>query len=449
MVQSGYILPQKNIDARLEALKIGLKNQNLKNLNAQLNLNKYSPLTLTSNVPTITEQTGQPQQMPPTKEGVDISAIYKELPELEKARGSEVSASSSIPVLTSGISQTPEERATKSAIEAKKRELKRELTDQEKADVVSNISKTKTLLTEISTKSKKKSEKTPAPSNLSSLATTWISSVMPDFNNLQDGEQEAIRFQEGFDNIKSEDEYLNYVNQFKDKRYAINLTAKQSNNPYFGVPLNSSKIKKLSSRTSDDTLKTSYKYFKNNKDKFNEQLKSDIQKEFGVIGSGLKGGAIRSPYYSQFSPNFGNLHLMERSLKRNQLTIYRPYSKITVASKSSITPLLKKMILDIQNTLEFDQRDYNNLEADEKRIIEKIIRSQKNMKNYNIQSLIDQDDLKMKKRLEILVGQINAGNNSTLIREEMKALLKRLYDNRAISLNKYRNSLKAIKALES
>ena len=104
--------------------------------------------------------------------------------------------------------------------------------------------------------------------------------------------------------------------------------------------------------------------------------------------------------------------------------------------------------MDIQNTLEFDERDYQNLEADEKRVVEVIIRAQKNMKNYNIQALIDQDDVKIKKRLTILVAQINAGNNSTLIKEEMKALLKKLYDNRAISLNKYRSSLKAIKALE-
>ena len=71
-------------------------------------------------------------------------------------------------------------------------------------------------------------------------------------------------------------------------------------------------------------------------------------------------------------------------------------------------------------------------EGDEKRVIERIIRSQKEMKNYNIQALIDKDDFTAKKRLDILVGQVNAGNNSKLIREEMKALLKKLYDNKAI-----------------
>ncbi len=137
MVQSGYILPQKNIDARLEALKLGLKNQNIKNLNAQLNLNQYSPLTLTSTVPTITEQTGQSQQMKPTKEGVDLSSIYIEIPELEKARGSEISSVGTPTYSQASENLTPEERALKSAIEAKKRELKRELTDQEKSDISS------------------------------------------------------------------------------------------------------------------------------------------------------------------------------------------------------------------------------------------------------------------------------------------------------------------------
>ena len=423
MVQSGYILPQKNINARLEALQIGLKNQNLKNLNAQLNLNKYSPLTLTSNVPTITEQTGQPQQMAPTKEGVDISAVYKELPELEKARGSEVSAS--IPVLEEKKSLTAEERATKSAIEAKTRELKRDLTDQEKADVASNISKTKSLLSEIST-----------GSQASSTATTQAQTIAEFEAELAEKYKDVGLSDTA---IKKEIKNLN----FNKSREFLVKEVKSGKTVYYANSPNQKKINQdLVLTYNDATGKLETVDGK-------ELPKSGYKKTLEwVMRPQISGGAVRSPYYSQFSPNFGNLHLMERSLKRNQLTIYRPYSKVVVASKSSITPLLKKMVLDIQNTLEFDQRDYNNLEADEKRIIERIIRSQKNMKNYNIQSLIDQDDLKMKKRLTILVGQINAGNNSTLIREEMKALLKRLYDNRAISLNKYRNSLKAIKALE-
>ena len=431
MVQSGYILPQKNIDARLEALKLGLKNQNIKNLNAQLNLNQYSPLTLTSTVPTITEQTGQSQQMKPTKEGVDLSSIYIEIPELEKARGSEISSVGTPTYSQASENLTPEERALKSAIEAKKRELKRELTDQEKSDISSRISQTKSVLSEISTGSKQ---------STTSTATTQAQTIAEFEAELAEKYKDvglsetAIRNEIKKLNFNKQQEFLIKEVQSGKTIYYANSPSQKKINQDYKLTYNDASGK-LETIDGKELPKSSYK----------KTLEWIMRPQ---IGAGISGGAVRSPYYSQFSPNFGNLHLMERSLKRNQLTIYRPYSKIVVASKSSITPLLKKMVLDIQNTLEFDERDYQNLEADEKRVIERIIRGQKNMKNYNIQSLIDQDDLKMKKRLEILVGQINAGNNSTLIREEMKALLKRLYDNRAISLNKYRNSLKAIKALE-
>ena len=105
------------------------------------------------------------------------------------------------------------------------------------------------------------------------------------------------------------------------------------------------------------------------------------------------------------------------------------------------------MILDIQNTLEFDTNDYNDLEADEKRVIERIIRLQRDMKDYNIKKLIDDDEVKIKKRLDILTAQVNAGNNSKLVRDEMKFLIKQLFKNNAISQVKYNNVIRSIEAL--
>ncbi len=166
-----------------------------------------------------------------------------------------------------------------------------------------------------------------------------------------------------------------------------------------------------------------------------------------LTASGLFENGSNLPSYRSYAPNFGNLYMAEKSLKKNNFIVYRPFTKDTVITKKNISPLLKKMILDIRDTLEFDKNDYNQLEGDEKRVIEKIIRSQKNMKEYNIEKLIDEDDKKIKKRLEILSGQVNAGNTSKYIKDEMLILLKQLYDNRAISYTKYKYSINAVKAL--
>jgi hypothetical protein len=441
MVAYGYILPKKNQDTRAETLQLGLKNQNVKNLNAKIRIEKTEEIVKNRDVVSLSTQTeGDPLSLTDlakkTTITVDTADLYENLSELEKKRGSEIS---SVPVLTSDISQasqasqnlTPEERALKSAIEAKKLELKRELTDQEKSDISSKISQTKSLLSEISTGSKQ---------SATSTATTQAQTIAEFEAELAEKYKDVGLSETA---IKKEIKNLNFN---KNQEFLIK-EVKSGKTVYYANAPNQRKINqnyKLTYNDASGKLETI---------DGKELPKSSYKKTLEWVmmpqlGTGIRGGAVKSPYYSSYAPNFGNLYLKEDSLKKNQLTIYKPYSKVSVASKSSITPLLKKMILDIQNTLEFDERDYQNLEADEKRVIERIIRGQKNMKNYNIQALIDADDLKAKKRLEILVGQINAGNNSSLIRQEMKALLKRLYDNKAISMWKYQNSLKAIKALE-
>lgn len=433
MVAYGYILPKKNIDNRLDTLKLGLKNQNVKNINAQVRLNKTEEIVKTRDVVSLSTQTdGDPISLTDlankTSKSVDTTGLYKGLSELEKARGtSDASVNSTeIPVLEEKRPLTAEERALQSQIEAMKKEKKRDLTEQELSDVSSNISKTKSLLSEISTGSQ-------------GTATTQAQTIAELEAELQErykdvglSEKQIEKELRKVKTNKLKDLLLKEVQSGKTVYYANAPNQKNINQNYIlktdGTELFKIDGKPLSTNTIQKTV---------------EWIMAPR-----LSGNGLSGGKVKSPYHSSYHPNFGNLYLKEDSLKKNQLTIYRPYTKLTVASKSGITPLLKKMIFDIQNTLEFDERDYQNLEADEKRVIERIIRGQKNMKNYNIQALIDEDDNKARKRLDILVGQINAGNNSSLIRQEMRALLKKLYDNKAFSITKYTTALKAVQALE-
>lgn len=558
MVAYGYILPKKNIDTRLETLRKGLKNQNIKNINAKANLNLYSPLTnkldnlnktkpiLFSPLPPKGDEYRQPTTTTSPKEDeIRPPEILQEIYQLgllagvkedeirppESVAGTDATVGNLIAWTediiqkmtkkryqdfdalvrknTEGVRTAQEIKQRLSQVKVKKRlmeEIKqnKELLNRAKNTldemytyfnypIYDRININTTSLTKLNNEIARlinfdepmTPTNTPPASQFddeledipplidekleddisvvspterqSSMPTlsSWTSSNTSEFQNFSNDRKEAILFVEAIENLKTEDEFINFLKQNKAKKMKINLFSNKTKNPYYRLEYynpNTGKIKSvsLSPSISDKTLKYIYETFKTDKRGFMNFLKNNVWQQFGSEGTGLTGGKVKkSPYYSSYSPNFGNLHLMENSLKKNQLTIYRPYSKITVASKSGISPLLKKMILDIQNTLEFNQTDYNNLEGDEKRVIERIIRSQKEMKNYNIQSLIDQDDFTAKKRLDILVGQINAGNNSKLIREEMKALLKKLFDNKAISPTKYRTSLNSIKALES
>jgi hypothetical protein len=181
-------------------------------------------------------------------------------------------------------------------------------------------------------------------------------------------------------------------------------------------------------------FKNAWPLFQENKKEYINKVNQELVKSFMSHGAGLF--KTKSSLASKRAPNFGNLWLNEKSLKKNVLSIMRPYSNIYEITAKSISSLLKKMIIDIANTLEFDIKDYENLESSEKKIIERIINKQKQMKNYNIQTLIGDDINKSRKRLEILFGQINSGNDSSLVFAEAFDLLKSLFENGAISHTK-------------
>lgn len=286
--------------------------------------------------------------------------------------------------------------------------------------------------------------------NLSDLVSTVSSEA--DIAMVNQDKQRAIDIVNQISTMTDE-EFKAFLEGNRNKiRIALNLAPKLTNNPFFRIPTGAKSgstkgLTGLTSRFNEDSIRKAVSLRKTNPEDFKQRMIDFVNESFGVSGSGLRGGALVKPYYQKNAPNFGNLFLNEKELKRGNLSISQPFSKSYVLHQKNISPLLKKMILDIANTLEFDKQDYYNLDGEEKRVIEKIIRAQKDMKEYNIKKLIDDDDYKMKKRLQILVGQINAGNQSHLVKEEMRQLLKNLFDNRAISLYKYQQAIKSLEAL--
>jgi hypothetical protein len=244
--------------------------------------------------------------------------------------------------------------------------------------------------------------------------------------------------------ITTQDEFLRFVKSLKNFKLQSKIGEKASKGKFFQIPISATQKKGLSPKINDTSIINSWNFFQANHDEFLDKLQDNM-----MVGSGLahKRTGTLIQYYHRNAPNFGNLFLNEKELKRGNLSISQPFSKSYVLHQKNISPLLKKMIFDIANTLEFDKQDYYNLDGEEKRIVEKIIRAQKDMKEMNIKKLIDDDDHKMKKRLQILVGQINAGNQSHLVKEEMRQLLKNLFDNRAISIYKYNRAIKSLDAL--
>ena len=196
----------------------------------------------------------------------------------------------------------------------------------------------------------------------------------------------------------------------------------------------------ISAATKERSIEDSFEKFMLNKEAWETSVYSNIKGQYIQSASGL----VVSNYSKKKTPNFGNLILNQNHLKKNILTLRKPYTTKVILKFEGMTPLLKRMIFDIANTLEFDVKDYYNLDSDEKRVIEKIIRFQKEMKDYNISKLIDEDEKKIRKRIDILIGEINAGNESTEIIKEIQSLLKKLRESGALSDSKFRIAMKSL-----
>jgi len=451
VLKTGYILPAKNYIARMKALETALTNQHLRTLSALDSPNQVPKVSVPS-VPVSSVF----QSTPIVSRNVQLQEMNAQTPRSVSATPITPSI---MPLIASKIAEhkgdTDLVKEIKQRLLASNFGLKntKELKEMGLEDV--NIQKKGTkpyIPIESSTDIAKRitEEDIMAQNDKDAVVIGADKQRAYDLSNKL---ARALSFDE-FNTILHSTNTRLYTQSKTDIPLAElqykNLHTDMRKNPYFAIPVgtpDSYAMAGLTTRLLKNPLSItqSWDFLKDNRELFHRVIIQNINDKFAP--KEINGGSLVKAHYMKNAANFGNLFLNERQLKLGNLSISAPFSKTYLLHKKGISPLLKKMVMDIANTLEFDTKDYENLDGDEKRIIEKIIRGQKQMKETNIKKLIDDDDYKMKKRLQILVGEINAGNSSGGIIDEMKKLLKALFDNRAIGYQKYQSSLKAISGL--
>jgi len=268
---------------------------------------------------------------------------------------------------------------------------------------------------------------------------------------LDDRLQQAYNLATKLANAKEYDVFNSELTSNENKRISTSK-AGRGNTPMFKIVYIDKKGKKvelaINNRLGELRKTEVFDFIKSNPAEFLSMTKEYIDRVYtDERNKSISGFGLVKPSYMKNGPNFGNLFLNQKMLKTGTLSIVKPYSNAYIVHEKTISPLLKKMVIDIANTLEFDKQDYHNLDGNEKRVIERIVRAQKDMKETNIKKLIDEDDYKMKKRLQILVGEINAGNSSNRIINEMMELHKGLLDNGAITYRRYVDNIKQLKKM--
>lgn len=173
--------------------------------------------------------------------------------------------------------------------------------------------------------------------------------------------------------------------------------------------------------------------------------KKNISATFRVnLITPMQGSGLREKNYRAGPANIGKFFINLESLRRGNLSIYRPKSNVMYLNKKSISPKLVQIIREIKQDKKFDINDYESLKESEKIIADKVINMAQVDYPVKMKRALDETIWNLKQRYEILLGSYNAGNDGKLVTDEIKSVLKELLKHKAISKSKHDYILKAI-----
>lgn len=168
----------------------------------------------------------------------------------------------------------------------------------------------------------------------------------------------------------------------------------------------------------------------------------------GISEDPDKIGSTRVVYRSSKNPNSvakGQLYLMQPQLIRGHIRLYNKSGR-PVVSRSNVSPAFQKIASDIVERNAFEADDYKNLDPKETADANMFIQSTMPIQPRNINRLANADTIwKMKKRYEVLVGEMAAGNDGKIVRDEMADILKNLIRMHAMGESKGRDLIKALR----
>lgn len=168
--------------------------------------------------------------------------------------------------------------------------------------------------------------------------------------------------------------------------------------------------------------------------------------------SGLGVADIKSPRVVFRSRKSGNddltrnqIYVMEPQLMRGHLRAYNRSGRPAI-SRSNISPAFARIVQDIVERNTFEPDDYSSLEAKESADANQFISLTKPIQPRNIDRLSNADTVwQLKKRYEVLVGQLSSGNTGKLVRDEMESILRTLIRLHAMNKDKGLSLIRALR----
>ena len=166
------------------------------------------------------------------------------------------------------------------------------------------------------------------------------------------------------------------------------------------------------------------------------------------VGSPDNIGSSRVVYKSNKGGNGvakGQLYLMLPQLIKGHIRLYNKSGR-PVVSRSNVSPSFQRVVKDAVEHNTFEADDSSNGVPKESADVNKFIEATKPIQPRNINRLSNADTVwKMKKRYEVLVGELSAGNTGKLVRDEMETILRNLIRLHALNQDKGRELIRSLR----
>ncbi len=140
----------------------------------------------------------------------------------------------------------------------------------------------------------------------------------------------------------------------------------------------------------------------------------------------------------------GMIYVMGPSLLKGDLRVYAKSGR-PIMSISKISPAFQRIVRDVIDRNTFDPQDFSAIEPSESADVNQFITISKPISPSGVDRLANADMVwKLKKRYEVLVGQLSAGNDGLIVRREMEDILRSLMRVYAINPVKAKGLIKAL-----
>lgn len=140
----------------------------------------------------------------------------------------------------------------------------------------------------------------------------------------------------------------------------------------------------------------------------------------------------------------GQLYVMYPSFVRGDIRLYNRSGRLQV-TKSNASKAFLQIVKDIIRRNTFDSEDMKNINPEESALVNNFIILTKPIMPSNIDTIGNVDKVRqLKKRYEVLVGELAGGNHGKLIRDEMVDILRSLVRMKAMSMSKVQSIINGL-----